>query len=168
MSLNIGQGQGYENYFGPASEPVDIAQFLSSTAEFQQGSSSAGTSLENDKARKIQAEWAAIQEETRSQIETECRYVLSPYPFQHKVLKQSIVVSVDAFRDQLHTVTQNPRLTAHVTQSYQDGVHTILEHASNTSKRKRKRTALQEAYINSTDVQALQEQLDNVPLESWP
>ena len=76
MSMNIGQGQGYESYFGPASELVDIAQFISSVAEFNQESNSGNSSSGSSAAEKIQAEWSALSSELRSEVEAECRYAL--------------------------------------------------------------------------------------------
>ena len=77
MSMNIGQGQGYESYFGPASELVDIAQYISSVAEFNQESNSGNSSSGSSAAEKIQAEWSALSSELRSEVEAECRYALS-------------------------------------------------------------------------------------------
>ncbi|KAI0093268.1 snRNA-activating protein of 50kDa MW C terminal-domain-containing protein [Irpex rosettiformis] len=148
MNMNIGQGQGYESYFGPSSELVDIAQFLSSTAEFQQGSSSGSLTSESSAAKKIQAGWSALPTEKQSQIEAEC--------------------SVSDFQGELSRITQNPRLTAHITHSYHVFVHTVLDNASNSNRRKRKRPNMPDSSTEHPEVRTLQEKLNNVQLQSWP
>jgi hypothetical protein len=73
--MNIGSGQGYESYFGPASELVDVAQFLRSTQP-QQDPSSADQPILYPSPQAIQREWLTLEEEKKKDIELECRYVL--------------------------------------------------------------------------------------------
>ena len=82
--MNVGSGPGYESYFGPASEVVDVAQFLSSTSQFQHGSSFTGSSASQPSPQAVQHKWSALADETKKEIETECRYVFCyeiPTPF---------------------------------------------------------------------------------------
>ncbi|KAI0695476.1 snRNA-activating protein of 50kDa MW C terminal-domain-containing protein [Cytidiella melzeri] len=143
--MNIGQGQAYESYFGPASELVNVAQFLSSTAQSQHNTSSAASSAEHASSRK---DWLALPGDRRQEIETEC--------------------SIGDLQDQLHDVIRNPRTMAHIMRTHQILVESVLETADVSRRKSRKRTTFPAPDEGHIEVQPLQKKLDDIQLQSWP
>lgn len=72
---NVAQGQAYESYFGPPSELVNVAEFLSSVALLDAPSSSASSTELSELLDGIEEKWKMLSNDRQNQVDLECRYV---------------------------------------------------------------------------------------------
>ena len=137
----------FESRFGPQSNLIDVAGFVTSASN----------------QTPFQAN--AVDHE----IIQECRCVIllsTSRLWSNQIYKGRH--SVDDLKSPLEDVLNNPRLAAHVLKNHELTVNAIHESADTSGKRKRRRMNLPEPAFEHPEVTALQRKLDAVKLKSWP
>ncbi|KAG2146029.1 snRNA-activating protein of 50kDa MW C terminal-domain-containing protein [Suillus bovinus] len=131
--------RAFDSYFGPPSEPINVADFLQ-----QANSAVLSGSFTN-------ASWEQLTSEHRNAVEAE------------------INESISDLRSSLEQVWDNPILSAHVLRQHESTVAFVRSQADTPAPkgRKRKRHDAPEGSEYAQEVLQLQEKLDGVNLRCW-
>ena len=155
-----------DSHFGPASDPIDIAQFIwaATELELQAPTSMPIFSISPASVAGFEA-MGQLPEEYKDSIAEECRYELF---YQLKSSSNQLRSdSVTSIKSSIEDVLNNPTLYAHVTKTHETNTYLIHEHADTSTRRKRKRPGVLDPAHEVPAVTALQKTLDNVPLKAW-
>ena len=156
----------YEAHFGPASDPIDIVQFIRDATELET-QAPVSIPMFSTSPRSVAGFEAMIQlpEDYKDSIAEECGYVHS-----HKFNYSSNRLRFDSVTDiqsSIEEVLTDPTLYAHITKAHDTNVYLIHDHADTSGRRKRKRPGFSDPVHEDPAVTALRKTLDNVQLRSW-
>ncbi|KAG1867392.1 snRNA-activating protein of 50kDa MW C terminal-domain-containing protein [Suillus subluteus] len=131
--------RSFDSYFGPPSQPINVAEFL------QQANS------ELLSESSTNASWEQLTPEHRNAVEAE------------------INESISDLKSSLDQVWDNPVLSAHVRRQHESTVASVRDQADVPAPkgRKRKRDIAPEGSESTPEVLQLQEELDAVNLRCW-
>jgi len=140
--MNAGLAHSIESLFGPASEPVDIADFLESAAHL------------NSHPLK--------PEQEESSVEKECRLL----SLSEQYLPELMASSVDDLRSALYDTWDDPTLSAHILKNHE---HTIgaLHSAASKLIRTGRKSNFSDPDSFLPEVVTLQNNFNSSKLISW-
>ncbi|KIM91888.1 hypothetical protein PILCRDRAFT_809875 [Piloderma croceum F 1598] len=146
--MNAGMAHSYESQFGPASDPIDIAQFIRIATELETQAPISVPMFSPSPCSVAGFEaMDQLPEEYKESVAEEC--------------------SITDIKSSIEEMLDNPTLYAHITKTHDTNVYLIHEHADTSGRRKRKRPALLDPAHEAPAVTALQKTLDSVQLKSW-
>jgi snRNA-activating protein complex subunit 3 len=148
--------RGFDSYFGPPSQPINVAEFLQQANSVLLSGSFTNTS------------WEQLTPEHRNAVEAEITERCSSphYTLLALIAHQR---SISDLKSSLEQVWDNPILSAHVLRQHESTVASVCGQADApaTKGRKRKRQIAPEGSESAPEVLQLQEKLDAVNLRCW-
>ena len=144
----ISAQQAHEDYYGPASEPILLRDFLQDIVAF---------------TPEIQMQQGLDSE----QLASDCQYVLILLPRTLFSLCHDLL-SVEDLKFSLNSSLSDPATYAFLTHSHEKSINPLGTNAAKKSlKRKKYDSLLQEVNHQSPSVIRLRAQLDSIRLKCW-
>jgi len=151
--MSVGTSRGFDSHFGPASQPINVNEFLQQANSAGPSLLSGGEQLSNNQIDAVEAEITA-------------RYSFPPFTVVALIAHQR---SISELKSSIEQVSNNPLLSAHVLRQHESLVASVHDQAvaPGTRKRKRKRLNALEDSESAPGVLQLQDKLNAVDLRCW-